>query len=54
MSHHVERCECGAILKLPAEVDTGICLACLQRGECGEREEPEAPVLDCEWERGSE
>jgi len=33
MSHHIERCECGAILKLPAELDTGICLVCLQRGE---------------------
>jgi hypothetical protein len=45
--HHIERCACGAILKLPAELDTGLCLVCLQRGECG-REEPEAP-MESEW-----
>lgn len=45
MSHHIERCACGAILKFPAELDTGICLACLQRGECGGPTE-EPPGLD--------
>ena len=43
---HEEFCSnpgCGAILKLSAELDTGICLACLQRGECGEREKPCRP-----------
>lgn len=47
--HHLERCACGAILKLPAELDTGICLVCLQRGECGEPVAAEA-VEDYEWE----
>jgi hypothetical protein len=51
---HEEFCSnpgCGAILKLPAELDTGLCLVCLQRGECGEREEPEPAV---EGEKGTE
>lgn len=52
---HEQKCECGNILKTAIELDTGICLVCLQRGECVREEpEPAVPVLDCEWERGSE